>query len=261
MMNKLIIILLFFSSVLFSQQEKDFSKYFNERGVSGSFLMYDLNKNEYTGYNIDRTKIRFTPASTFKIFNSLAALETGVMADENQVIKWDSVTRPIKEWNQDLDMKSAFRYSAVWFYQEIARRIGESRMRHYIDTVGYGNMDISDGIDKFWLTGSLKISQQEQVEFLKKLYHKELSFSQRSMDIVKNIMLNEDTLGYKLRAKTGWGNQDGKEIGWLVGWFETQDNVYFFATNIETPEPSADNFPASRKIITKNIFRELGIIK
>lgn len=260
MKNKLLILFLF-SSVLFSQQEKDFSKYFAKQGVTGSFLMYDLNKNEYSGYNIERTKIRFTPASTFKIFNSLAALETGVISDEYQVIKWDSVKRQIKEWNQDLDMKSAFKYSAVWFYQEIARMIGEIRMRHFIDTVGYGNMDISDGIDKFWLTGSLKISQQEQIEFLKKLYYNELPFSQRPMDIVKNIMLQEDTLGYKLRAKTGWGNQDGKEIGWLVGWLEVKDNVYFFATNIEMPEPASGNFPASRKIITKNIFKELGIIK
>lgn len=260
MKNKLLILFLF-SSVLFSQQEKDFSKYFAEQGVTGSFFMYDLNKNEYSGYNIERTKIRFTPASTFKIFNSLAALETGVISDEYQVIKWDSIKRQIKEWNQDLDMKSAFKYSAVWFYQEIARRIGQDKMQHYIDTVNYGNKDISDGIDKFWLTGSLKISQQEQVEFLKKLYHNELPFSQRPMDIVKNIMLQEDTLGYKLRAKTGWGSQDGKEIGWLVGWIETQDNVYFFATNIEMPKPASENFPASRKIITKIIFKELGIIK
>lgn len=252
--------LLLVSAKSLSQQEWDFSKYFKEQNVTGSFLMYDLNKKEYLGYNLERTKQQFIPASTFKIFNSLAALETGVMPDENFILKWDSINRSYPQWNNDQDMISAFRNSTVWFYQEIARRVGQDRMQHYIDTAGYGNKNISGGIDRFWLDGELRISQYEQVEFLKKLYNNQLPFSQRSMDIVKNIMLQEDTLGYKLRMKTGWGNQDGKEIGWLVGWFEVNNNVYFFAENIETPSPSAENFPAARKIITKNIFKELGII-
>lgn len=258
---KIIFVLLFLiSGNSFSQKETDFSKYFKEQNVDGSFLMYDMNKKEYTAYNLERTEQQFIPASTFKIFNSLTALETGIIPDENFVIEWDSVERNNPQWNHDQNMISAFRNSTVWFYQEIARRIGEDRMKHYIDTVGYGNRDISGGIDRFWLDGGLRISQKEQVEFLKKLYNSNLPFSVRTMDIVKSIMLQEDTLGYKLRIKTGWGNMEGKEIGWLVGWFEVNKNVYVFATNIETPTPSAENFPAARKIITKNIFKELGII-
>lgn len=252
--------LLLITSVSFSQKETDLSKFFKEQNVEGSFLMYDMNKNEYTDYNLERTKKQFIPASTFKIFNSLTALETGVIPDENFIIKWDSIDRHNPQWNRDQDMRSAFRNSTVWFYQEIARKVGQERMQHYIDTAGYGNGDISGGIDRFWLDGGLRISQQEQVEFLKKLYNNQLPFSQRSMDIVKNIMLQEDTLGYKLRMKTGWGSIEGKEIGWLVGWFETNNNIYFFATNIEMPSPASDNFTSARKIITKNIFKELGII-
>jgi beta-lactamase class D len=244
----------------YCQKESDFSKYFKEQNVDGSFLMYDMNKEEYTAYNLERTKQQFIPASTFKIFNSLTALETGILPDEYFVIKWDSVDRHNPQWNRDQNMISAFRNSTVWFYQELARRTGQERMKHYIDTVNYGNMDISGGIDRFWLDGKLRISQQEQVEFLKKLYNNHLPFSQRSMDIVKGIMLQEDTMDYKLRIKTGWGNMEGKEIGWLIGWFEVNNNVYVFATNIETTIPSAENFPAARKIITKNIFMELGII-
>ncbi|RPI14166.1 MAG: class D beta-lactamase [Ignavibacteriae bacterium] len=257
--NIIFTLLLFVTACSFSQQEKDFSKYFNEQNVDGSFLIYDMNKNEYSGYNLERTKIQFTPASTFKIFNSLTALETGAVPDENYIIKWDSVKRQIPEWNRDLNMKDAFTYSAVWFYQEIARRIGQEKMQDYIDTVGYGNKDISGGIDRFWLDGGLRISQQEQIEFLKKLFSNRLPFSQRSMDIVKNVMLQDDTPGYKLYAKTGWALRTGTDIGWWVGWVETKNNIYFFATNIESDNPT-ENFPAARKIITKNIFRELHIL-
>jgi beta-lactamase class D len=256
------LILIIFLSVgcLYSQQEKDFSRYFKEQNVDGSFLMYDLNSNSYISFNNARTNVQFTPASTFKIFNSLVALETGVIPDESNIIKWDSVHRRIPSWNKDQDMRSAFRNSTVWFYRELARRIGEEKMLYYIDTIGYGNKDISGGIDQFWLSGSLRISQKEQIEFLKKLYNNQLPFSQRSMEIVKDIMLLEDTSGYKLRAKTGWGDQDGKDIGWFVGWYEKNNNVYIFATNIETPSPSAKNFPAARIEITIKILRELNIL-
>jgi beta-lactamase class D len=132
-------------------------------------------------------------------------------------------------------------------------------MQDMIDKFDYGNKNISGGIDMFWLTGELRISQVEQINFLKKLYKDELPVSKRSVEITKNIMLLEDTLAYKLRAKTGWGYQDGIDIGWFVGWVEKAGNVYFFATNIETNSP-ADNFAASRREITKKILKKLGII-
>jgi beta-lactamase class D len=244
----------------FSQSSRDFSKYYDEYGIKGSFLLYDLNKGEYIYYDSARCNTQFIPASTFKIFNSLVSLEIGVVADENEIIKWDKVERDFKSWNQDLNMRLAIKYSAVWFYQELARRVGEERMQHYIDTVGYGNGDISGGIDRFWLDGDLRISQFEQIEFLKKLYNNSLPFSERSMNIVKDIMLNEDTLGYKLRAKTGWAMRMKMNIGWWVGWVESAGgNVYFFANNIEGVNPT-ENFIKGRIEITRKILKELNIL-
>ncbi len=138
-----------------SQSTHDFSKYFDEYNVKGSFLLYDQNKDEYIYYDSARCNTQFIPASTFKIFNSLVSLETGVIADENEIIKWDSIESN-KEWNRDHNMRSAIKYSVVWFYQELARRVGEERMQYYIDTVGYGNRDISGGIDRFWLVGGVE---------------------------------------------------------------------------------------------------------
>ena len=251
------------AGTVFSQSTNDFSKYYDKYGVKGSFLLYDLNKNVYIYYDSARCNTQFIPASTFKIFNSLVSLETGAVADEDEVIKWDGVKRNIKEWNRDHNMRSAIKYSVVWFYQELARRVGGEQMQHYLDAVGYGNKDTSGGIDRFWLDGGLRISQFEQVEFLKKLYNSSLPFSERSMNIVKDIMLNEDTLGYKLRAKTGGANIDKTVIGWWVGWVESatggDSNIYFFATNIEGEDITAE-FLAARKEITKKILKELSIL-
>ena len=246
------------SDTVFSQKADNLKKYFDEYNVKGSFVMYDLNKNTYIYYDSARCTVRFTPASTFKIPNSLIGLETGVIADENFVIEWDGVKRR-EEWNRDMDLKTAMKVSCVPYYQELARRVGAEKMQKMVNELNYGNMDISSGVDKFWLEGSLKISQVEQVEFLKKLYKDELPVSKRSMDIVKGIIVLQDTLGYVFRGKTGYGFQDKKDIGWLVGWVEKEGNAYFYATNIES-EIELEGFAAARRRITENILRELKIL-
>jgi beta-lactamase class D len=236
----------------------ELKKYFDEHKYEGSFVMLDLKNNKYTQSNPERVRERFSPASTFKIFNSLVALETGVIADENTVIPWDGTSRGNPNWDKDTDMKSAFENSTVWFYQELARRVGEAQMRKYINQEKYGNMDISGGVDQFWLNDALKISPLEQVDFLKRLYLGETGFSKRSMDITKRIMVREAQPGYILRAKTGWGIKDNLDIGWFVGWMEIAGNVYIFATQVETQFADAKVFTKARIDITNNIFKELG---
>ena len=83
-------------------------------------------------------ELGFLPASTFKVFNSLVALQTGAVADEHTIILWDSVERR-PEWNVDMDMATAIERSCVPWYQEVARRAGAERMQHWLDTVHYGN--------------------------------------------------------------------------------------------------------------------------
>ena len=85
-------------------EEKGWEKYFTEYKVEGCFMLYDNSRGVFKVYNLDRAKERFLPASTFKIFNSLVGLETGVIRDTATVIKWDGITREDKEWNQDLSM-------------------------------------------------------------------------------------------------------------------------------------------------------------
>lgn len=238
------------------EEREDFAPVFKEANVEGSFLLYDQKQSRYLAYNTARCRTRFSPASTFKIFNSLAALETGVIADENEVIAWDSVQRDIKEWNQDHTLRSGIKYSVVWLYQELARRIGREKMQAYLDSVGYGNHTIGNKVDMFWLDGSLRISQEEQIDFLRKLHRNELPFSQRSIDIVKDIMTLEETPRWIYRGKTGWALRDSINTGWFVGYLERGDDVWFFATNIEM---DGNRTLATRQEITRTILKKLNL--
>jgi beta-lactamase class D len=244
----------------------DFKKYYDEYQMEGSFVLYDRNTCKYILYNPDQFKKQFTPASTFKILNSLIGLETGVIADENFMIPWDSVKRN-PQWDKDHDLKTAYKNSTVWYYQELARRVGGERMKHWLDTADFGNADTSGGIDKFWLTGGLRITPEEQIGFLIRLNTNMLPFSQRSVDIVKSIMIAKDTLGYIVRGKTGWGEQDNENIGWYVGYLETADNVYYFANCVQAESKSMEDndtafsFFNSRKGITYLILNDLGLLE
>lgn len=228
---------------------------FQKYKINGSILVYDQNKNEYSGYNLERCNIGFCPASTFKIPNTLIALETGVITMDS-IFHWNGEKRPFQVWESDMDIEHAFKVSNVPIYQDIARHIGLKRMQDYVRLLHFGAMDINkENIDKFWLEGDSKITQYQQVYFLHRLYRSELPLKTSTMDHVKQIMILEQTDDYTLRGKTGWAEINGKDIGWFVGYFETADNVYFFATNIEpSGQTDMQNFGKDRIDLTKEIL-------
>lgn len=245
----------------------DLASYFKPFPV-GAFVLYDLRRNSYLRYNEARCRERFSPFSTFKIANSLIGLDTGVIKDAEYVIKWDRQkyppfsedTLPFKEWWQDQTLRTAFRRSVVWYYRELALKVGEKRMREYVGRLDYGNEDVSGPLDGFWLNSSLKISADEQVEFLKRLYGEELPVSKRSIKLVKEIATLEETPGYKLSGKTGGGSlEENRYLGWFVGYLETKDDTYFFATQIEGP--TYLSIRDERIALTRRILSDMGYMK
>jgi beta-lactamase class D len=185
-----------------------------------------------------------------------------VIADEIAVLTWDGIPRTLPEWNRDLNMREAFKLSAVWFYQVLARRVGHDRMQHWITQVQYGNQNIGgkDDIDKFWLEGKLQITPEAQIQFLRRLYSNDLPFSKRTIAIVKDIMINEKTPDYTIRGKTGWfgfGREGIRNIGWYVGYVEKGENVYFFATNIDIRNPQD---AAARLELTRRCLKDLAVL-
>lgn len=251
-------VVLLFSCTLNKPKTEDLKKYFDEYKVEGTFGIYDNGRGEFSVYNMDRFKQRFTPASTFKIVNSLIGLQTGKIVNENMVIKWDGVTRWVDAWNKDLTMAEAFKVSAVNYYQEVARRIGRDTMKIWIDSLKYGNMNISGPIDSFWLNNKLKISPDEELGLVKKLYFNQLPFQQLYCDIVKKVMMQENNSNYELAYKTGWGfDEKGNSIGWIVGWIEENNHPYFFVLNLQTTDKNFDMFNNRVKIL-KNILTDKG---
>ena len=241
--------------------DNSLKKYFDSAKVDGSFSMVNNQTGAVTVYNMQLDTQRFLPASTFKIVNSLIGLETGRITDEKMLIKWDGIKRWNTDWNKDLTMEEAFKFSAVNYYQEVARRIGRDTMKQWIDTLHYGNMNISGPIDSFWLNNTLKISPDEQLGLVKKLYFDKLPFSKRAQQIVRDVMLQENNTQYKLSYKTGWGfDEKENAIGWIVGWIEENRHVYFFVTFIKSPDKNI-NMSDVRLNITKSILSDYGFFK
>jgi beta-lactamase class D len=185
-----------------------------------------------------------------------------VISDEIAILTWDGVQRFVPEWNRDLNMREAFKLSAVWFYQVLARRVGHEQMQQSVAKAAYGNQKIGEqeNIDKFWLEGELRITPQEQIQFLRRLYQNDLPFSERSLSLVKDIMIVEQTPNYTIRAKSGWvglGEPQKPQIGWYVGYLEKDEKPYFFATNIDIRH---DSDPDNRMELMRLCFEDLGLL-
>jgi beta-lactamase class D len=244
--------------------DNSLEKFFSDNHVQGSFGLFNNGSGQFTIYNLSRFKdSTYLPASTFKIVNSLIGLETGKISDEKMVIKWDGITRDVPEWNKDLTMAEAFKVSAVPYYQEVARRIGKDTMQFWLDSLGYGRRYQKPKIgkiDTFWLDNSVKVTADEQLGLVKKLYFDQLPFQKRSMRIVKDVMVQEKNSNYTLAYKTGWATGDnGNSIGWVIGWIEENQHPFFFALNVE----GAHDLPMAeiRINMLKAILNHLGFLK
>lgn len=260
----LITILFFSSTVLFSQNS--LNQPFEECGINGSITIYDYNLNKWITNDIEDSHIATLPASTFKIVNTLIALETGVVKDENEIIPWIDDYDTLKYSHRpniyhSMSMKEAYKLSAGWAYVELAKRIGKNKYKEYLTKIGYGNVNLSIEDPDFWNFGAFAISPSNQISVLIGIYEETLPFSERAFKILKEIMIEEETDKYILRAKTGWTRDSGKDTGWWVGYIECKDNVYFFATRlIKSRQDANPKFGKCRKEITKTVLKELGII-
>lgn len=245
---------------------KNLQKHFADEGITGAFAAFRADSQHVIASDNTRAREAMLPASTFKIPNSVIALETGVVADpDKDVFRWDGVTRDIKEWNKDHTLRSAIAVSAVPVYQEIARRIGAERMQKYVDAFEYGNRNIGGGIDRFWLSGDLRISPLEQIAFVDKLRRRALPVSKRAQDLTADILPLTKAGDSVIRAKTGltgvtdrsMNEGKGVAVGWLAGWAEKGDAQTVFALNLDVAEPKHS---AARMKIAQLCLADIGAI-
>ncbi|MFN8714981.1 MAG: penicillin-binding transpeptidase domain-containing protein [Bacteroidota bacterium] len=242
---------------------RDDLKYlYDSIGVDGCFVLYDPQMQQYTYVNKNMATWQLTPASTFKICNTLIGLETGVLKDEQQVFEWDGKKHQNPNWNKTQNLQEAYKNSTVWYYQELARRVGSARMKMWLDSCGYGNADTTGGLTQFWLTGKLRITAEQQTEFLQLLHEDKLPFSRDVMGLTKEIMIDEMNANYTSYGKTGWGYTDSLLMtGWFVGYVEVGNKVYYFA-NLLTTSTDYNNphFKTARKALAYRMLREMNVI-
>ncbi len=250
----------FFScSVNKAKIDNSVKKYFDAQNVDGCFTMLRNTDGEITVYNMALDTQRFQPSSTFNMFNSLVALQTGKVTGDDMVIRWDGIKRQ-NNWNRNFDLKSAFKSNATPYFQEVARRIGKDTMQHWMDSLSYGNKMMSASVDSFWMDNSLKISPDEQLGLLKKLYFDQLPLRKSVMQSVRDAMVQVDNTAYKLSYISANGNNAAQlPLGWVIGWIEENRHVYFFVTLVKSDR--AKDLSSIQVDITKDILKQYGFFE
>ncbi|MBX0292949.1 class D beta-lactamase [Hymenobacter sp. HSC-4F20] len=243
--------------------ERNFQQHFDAYGVRGSFLLYETATGRFTAYQEKRCRQGFLPASTFKIPNTLIGLQTGTLPDTATLCRWDGVKRDFPQWNQDMPYARALRVSCVPCYQQLARRVGVKPYQQWLRKLRYpGIMVTPSTLDTFWLDGNSRISQFEQVDFLRRLQAETLPVEVRHQRAVKRLLLLQKTPAYSLYGKTGWRfhSANNPDNGWFVGWIERTDGrTAIFALNVEPQYgPKADKrFMAGRRALTEAILQQM----
>lgn len=243
-------------------KEIAFQSLLDSLNLSGTILIFAETTNTYHSNDFDGANTGQLPASTFKIPNTIIALETGVASGPDHLFKWDGTDRWLDAWEQDLTLQEAFAVSCVPCYQEVARAVGPARMRTELDRLGYSGMVFDPvTVDQFWLRGASRITPYRQIQFLRRLYHEDLPLKPTTQSAIRDIMVMEQTDGYTLSGKTGWSVNGEENNGWFVGFVEREDKVFFFATNVEPgPGFDLDDFPAARVLVTRLALARLQVM-
>ena len=233
-----------------SKINNDLKKYFDSSNVEGSFSFLNNQLGNITIYNMKLDTTRLSTGTSFKIPEVLIGLQTGKITNENSEVDTSKIT-----------LKEAFNKSSVPYFQSLANVIGRDTMKFWLDSIGYGNKNMSSSLDSFWLNNDLKVSPDEQLGLMSKLYFEQLPFQKYAQQTVENMMLQEDDSLYKLSYATGSGiDEKNNSFGWVTGWIEENRHIYFFVTFVKTPDKAKDVKEAGIKI-SKAILKEMGFFK
>ena len=235
----------------------DFSKYFGK--YEGSFVLYDLGNDAWSIHDIEHATLRVAPDSTYKIYDALFGLEEGVITPEDSFIAWNGESYPFEAWNADQTLQSAMASSVNWYFQSVDEQLGTTSVYDYIKEIGYGNKNMSGDFSTYWMESSLKISPIEQVELLTQLQNNNFGFAPENINAVKDSICLSSSDAGTFYGKTGTGRVDGQNVnGWFIGYIETVDNTYFFATNIGA---DSDATGGNATEITMSILSDMNIWK
>ncbi|WP_078392658.1 BlaR1 family beta-lactam sensor/signal transducer [Shouchella patagoniensis] len=228
-------------------------------GKTASFVLYSQNKDQYEIYNKEQSTKRVSPNSTYKIYSALIGLETNAIQPEQTAMTWDGTYYEYDEWNQDQTLETAMGHSVNWYFQEIDQHVQQEAIQSYVNQLNYGNRNVASTENPFWLESSLTISPIEQVELLNAVFTNEQFFHTEAIDTVKNAMKVAEQPDRTLYGKTGTGIINNEAVnGWFIGFVETSEDTWFFATNIQEDEEAWGSEAAQA---TYAILEDKGIYK
>ena len=237
--------------------QTDLSSYF--KNYEGSFVLFDSNRDSWIVYDMEHATHRISPDSTYKIYDALWGLEENIITPQNSLLMWNGKNYPFETWNSNQTLQSAMTSSVNWYFQAIDEQLASTNIRNYIQQIGYGNENVSGRLSTYWLESSLKISPVEQVKLLTKLQNNSLGFSSENINAVKDAICLSSSDAGTFYGKTGTGRVDGQDVnGWFIGYIETVDNTYFFATNIGA---DSDATGGNATEITMSILSDMNIWK
>lgn len=228
-------------------------------GYEGSFVLYNSRENTWSVYDPDNARKRISPNSTYKIYDALLGLESGVISPESSVISWNGEACPFEAWEGDQDLNSAMKNSVNWYFQSIDSQLGSDSIKSFLHTIQYGNQQTGSDMDLYWTDSSLKISPLEQVELLKKFNENEFHFSPDNISAVKKALQLSSSDAGNFFGKTGTGRIDNRDVnGWFVGYVETSDNTYYFSVNIKADSNASGSAAAK---IAMSVLSDLEMWK
>jgi len=221
--------------------DNSLQKYFDSAGVRGTFGFYDNGQGHFTIYNLARFRdSAYPPGSTFDILQELIAVQTGVAASEHS---------PLLQPDSAGPTAGSIR---------LASAIGKDTLKKWVDSLRYGNKDISEYTDSTHPAGRLAITADEQMGLTKKLYFDQLPFFQRTQKLVKQGFRTEQNSNYLLAYTAGQGaDAHGKTTAWIMGWVEENKHPYFFVLNMEPQGGQADASILGLQLV-KNILGSMG---
>lgn len=243
------------------RERPELGQAFAAERVQGTIALFDSADGVLSCSDVTRCQKAVLPASTFKIANSMIALETSVLNDAESPLPWDGKQYQAPDWNRDHTLRTAMRVSCLPCFQDVARKVGQERMTDWVARLSYGNRDTSGGIDRFWIWGGMRISPLEQIDFLRRFDEGKLPISQRTAEIVRDILTLDVGPEHVLLGKTGLVTPAGAAtpVAWFVGWVELGKRHVYFATLIDEAPPEIDVMPIRRRV-TEKILGDLGVL-
>jgi beta-lactamase class D len=247
-------------------EDSSLKKYFDQYKATGSFGLFDNGHGKFTIYNLSGfSDSAYLPGHTFNIVQSLIALETGIAKDQTLVLdlKQSDTLVGIENCNQSTTLEQALRSGCNHYFLALYGMLDAQKIQYYIDTLGYGSrkgkLIIAKTAPGFWNSTSAKVSCDEQLGLVKKLYFNKLPFQKRTQEILKKMMLRETNSKYQLaftssERKTSTGQQES----WVIGWVEENQHPFFFSLQINSTEPIAES---ERITLVKDMLTGYGLLE